>query len=173
MHSSSSFKAHTLARRYQAALRRYLQQGPAASSQPALKLGRQAVELGLETLDLTLIHEQALIAQALPVRSSTARDRIIKRTGAFFAKAIIPMEKTHRLALEANLHLSRLNQALSRRTLDLAASNRQLKKEIGRRQVAEETLRESERHTIQLLEKSRLLQEQLRFLSRRVLSAQE
>ena len=37
----------------------------------------------------------------------------------------------------------------------------------------EVTLRQSERHTSQLLEKSRLLQEQLRSLSRQVLSAQE
>jgi signal transduction histidine kinase len=69
--------------------------------------------------------------------------------------------------------LSRLNRALSRRTLDLAVSNRQLKKEIVRRQIMEETLRKSERNTIRLLEQSRRLQEQLRLLSRRVLSAQE
>jgi signal transduction histidine kinase len=173
MNLSSRIKVSALSRRYQAALRRYLKQGSTASFQSALKLGRQAVAMGLETLDLTLIHEQALIAQALPVRSSTDRARIVKRTGAFFAKAIIPLEKTHRLALEANLHLSRLNQALSRRTLDLAASNRQLKKEIKRRQIVEASLRRSERHTGELLEQSRRLQEQLQLLSRRVLSAQE
>lgn len=163
----------TLLHPYQAALRRYLAKGTTASLQSALRLGRQAVAQGMETLDLALIHEQALIAQALPIQSSVARDRIIKQASAFFAEAIIPMEETHRSALEANVHLSRLNQGLSRRTMDLATSNRKLKKEVARRQVVEESLRQSEQHSSLLLEESRLLQEQLRLLSRRILSVQE
>lgn len=59
------------------------------------------------------------------------------------------------------------------RTLGLAASNRQLKKEIAKRKVVEQALRQSERHTSRLLEQSRSLQEQLRLLSHRILSAQE
>ena len=141
--------------------------------QPALRLGRQAMALGLETLDLALIHEQAMIVQALPAHSSATRDHIVHRAGTFFAEAILPMEETHRSALEANIHLSRLNQALNQRTLDLSASNRQLKKEIVRRKVVEETLRKSERNTSRLLEQSRRLQEQLRLLSRRIMSTQE
>ena len=141
--------------------------------QQAVRLGRQAVTLGLETLDLALIHEQALIEQVLPVDDPSSRDRIIKQAGVFFAEAITPMEEGHRVALESNVHLSRMNQALSQRTLDLATSNRQLKKEIARREVVEETLRQSERQSIELLEQSRLLQEQLRHLSRRILSVQE
>jgi len=129
--------------------------------------------LGLETLDLALIHEQAMIVQALPANSTAARDLIIHRGGTFFAKAILPMEETHHSALEANANLSRLNEELSKRTLDLSASNRQLKKEIVRRQVVEETLRQSERNTSRLLEQSRRLQEQLRLLSRQILSTQE
>ncbi|MCX6992392.1 MAG: sensor histidine kinase [Kiritimatiellaeota bacterium] len=175
MSSSSSIKrkSRVLARQYHVALRRYLKQGAAASLKPAVRLGHQAVVLELETLDLALIHEQAMIAQALPIGASTARDRIIKRAKTFFAGVILPMEATHRTALEANTHLSRLNQALNLRTLALAASNRQLKKEIARRQVVEETLRQNERHTSWLLEQSRRLQEQLRLLSHRILSVQE
>ena len=176
MNSPSSIrhsKSSLLARQYENSLRRYLKQGAAASLLPAVRLGRQAVALGLETLDLALIHELALIAQVLPVGVPTARDRIIKQAGLFFAEAITPMEEGHRVALEANVHLSRINQALSLRTLDLATSNRQLKKEIARRKVVEETLRQSERQSGELLEQSRLLQEQLRHLSRRILSVQE
>ena len=176
MNSPSSIrirKSSLLARQYEKSLRRYLMQGAAASLLPAVRLGRQAVALGLETLDLALIHELALIAQVLPVGAPTARDRIIKQAGLFFAEAITPMEEGHRVALEANVHLSRINQALSLRTLDLATSNRQLKKEIARRKVVEETLRQSERQSGELLEQSRLLQEQLRHLSRRILSVQE
>jgi len=162
-----------LARPYRAALSRYLKQGKAASLRPALKLGRRAVALGLETLALAVIHEREMIIQALPIRSSAARDSLIRRAGAFFAEAILPMEETHRLAMEANIHLGRLNQSLNKRTVDLAASNRQLKKEIAHRRVVEETLRKSDRHTGLLLEQSRCLQEQLRLLSRRILLAQE
>ena len=70
MNSARSVKSKSsvLARRYQAALRRYLQQGPAASLHPAVRLGRQAVALGLETLDLAVIHEQALLGQPLQAR---------------------------------------------------------------------------------------------------------
>ena len=139
-------KLSVLARRYQTALRRYLAQGPDANLELAVRLGRQAVTLELETLDLALVHEQALLSRLLPNQSAADRHLLIKRAGAFFAAAILPMEETHRTAMEANARLIRLNQTLSRRTLDLATSNRQLKKEISQRRVVEETLRQSEQH---------------------------
>ena len=166
-------KWRLLLRPYAAALQRYLVQGPAASLQPALRLGRWAVTLGLETLDLALIHEQALLEQVLQAASPTVRKRITQRGNAFFAEAIIPLEETHRSALEANAHLSRLNQTLNQRTQDLSVSNRKLRSEITRRQVVEETLRQSEQHSGRLLAQSRVLQEQLRLLSRQILSVQE
>lgn len=94
-------KGCTLQRTYQAALHRYLKKGPAASVHPAQRLGRQAVSLGLETLDLALIHEQALllaVAAAGDV-SSASRNDIVERAGKFFAEAILPMEATHRTAI--------------------------------------------------------------------------
>ncbi len=166
-------KSSQLAPRYQSALNRYLKQGPDASLKPALKFGRLAVAAGLETLDLAVIHEKALILHALPEDSPAARDRIIFRAALFFAQAILPLEETHRTALEANVHLSRLNRDLIRRTQHLAASTLLLKKEIARRLVVEENLRKSEVNTGRLLEQSRQFQQQLRLLSRRILSVQE
>ena len=166
-------QSRLFARQYATALRRYLKQGPAASLLPALKLGRRAVAVGLETLDVALIHEQSVLDQLLPVGDATDRELILKRAGIFFAEAITPLEAGHRVALESNGHLCRMNLELGQRTLDLATSNRQLKKEIARRKVVEETLRKSERQTSQLLEQSRRLQHQLRHLSRRILSVQE
>src|SRR6185436_1135053 len=90
-----------------------------------------------------------------------------------FAEAITPIEKIHRTALEANAHLSRLNEALRQRAGQLDASNRQLKKEIVQRKAVEEALRKSERHYSELLQQSRQMQEQLRHLSHQLLSAQE
>ena len=140
---------------------------------PAKGLGRQAMALGLETLDLARIHQQALIKLVLPGYSPAMRESMVRRAGTFFAEAIIPIEKTHRTAQEINVRLGRLNGTLRQRTVDLTASNRQLKQEIAKRKAAEQSLRKSEQHYGQLLEQSRHMQEQLRLLSRQLLSAQE
>lgn len=171
--TQSKRKSGTLARQYGAALRLYLARHPSSRLQAALQLGRRAVTLGLETLDLALIHEQALLRQVLLLDTDSARERVVLRANRFFAEAIVPMERGHHVAREANVRLNRMNLALSRRTRDLASSNRQLKREITRRQAVEGTLRQSERQSGRLLEQSRRLQEELRLLSRRVLSAQE
>lgn len=68
-----------LSRRYQAALQEHLEQGPRASPQSADALGRRALTIGLETLDLATIHEQALIALVSPSYPSGTRDGMIKR----------------------------------------------------------------------------------------------
>lgn len=77
------------------------------------------------------------------------------------------------MVMEATIHLQKLNRGLSRRALDLAASNRLLTQEIARRKLIEVTLRKSEKHTRELLKESRLLHGQLQFLSRRILTVQE
>ncbi|HXI69038.1 MAG TPA: PAS domain S-box protein [Verrucomicrobiae bacterium] len=55
----------------------------------------------------------------------------------------------------------------------LAASNQKLEAEIVRRQAVEQSLKKSEQHQRELLSQSRLMQEQMRQLSRQVLQAQE
>ena len=65
------------------------------------------------------------------------------------------------------------SEEAQRRLETLAVANRELKQEIIRRQVVEESLKKSEQHYSQLLEQSRSMQEELRHLSRQVLQAQE
>jgi len=60
-----------------------------------------------------------------------------------------------------------------RRIEVLAAANRELKREVVRRQAVENALRKSELHYARLLEQARQMHQQLRFLSRQLLSAQE
>src|ERR1041385_2430945 len=55
----------------------------------------------------------------------------------------------------------------------LAVANRALKKEVARRQAAEQALKQSQRHHDRLLAQSQQMQEQLRHLSRQILLAQE
>ena len=57
--------------------------------------------------------------------------------------------------------------------MELAASNLELSLEITQRKAAEAALKKSEHHYSELLEQSDRLQEQLRRLSRQILSAQE
>jgi signal transduction histidine kinase len=158
-----------LSQRYQTALRKHLQQGPRASLQPAHDLGRRAVTLGLETLDVARIHQGALAT----LEASNSRDGIIKRAEIFFAEAVTPIEKTHCAALKANAHFSQLVKTLNRRTVDLAASNQFLKQGIAQRKTVEQALKKSAGHYARLLKKSCRLQKHLRYLTHQILSAQE
>src|SRR5690349_6300820 len=129
-----------LSRHYQTALRGHLKQGRPAGLQVAQDLGRQAMTIGLETLDLARIHEQALITLVLPSLSSGSRAALVRRAGTFFAEAITPIEHTHRVAQENNDRMERLNQALRKRSIALVASNQQLKQEVAQRKSVEEAL---------------------------------
>jgi signal transduction histidine kinase len=166
-------KLNRLSRRYVAALRKHLMQGPQASLQSAQRLGHQAVVIGLETLDLARIHEQALAALVRPRSSSSVRNGIIKRAKYFFIEAIAPIEKTHHAARKTNVHLGDLTKTLGRRTKGLAATNRTLKNEIVQRKSAQESLRKSTEHHARQIRESRNLQKHLRRLTHRILLAQE
>ncbi|MFM2295356.1 MAG: hypothetical protein RLZZ350_1769 [Verrucomicrobiota bacterium] len=162
-----------LARRYQTALRKHLQQGQAASLDSARGLGSEALAAGLQTLDLAQLHEQTLVSELLPGYPARQRLALIKQAGKFFAVAILPIEKLHRSAQEATAHLEKIVESLSRRTVELAASNLELNVEIAQRKAVEAALKKSKRHYSELLAQSDLMQEQLRQLSRQILSAQE
>ena len=143
----------------------YLHQSPTAGMESAWKLGRHAMALGLETLDMARIHEIALVTLVLPQESSTSRTSLLGRAGLFFAEVITPIEQTHRSAREANTHLNHIIKTLNQRTSALADSVAELQQEIVKRKVLEESLRASEKTSIGLLEKSRMMQEELRDLS--------
>jgi signal transduction histidine kinase len=166
-------KRTELSRNYHLALRQYLNQGDGSDLEPARELGRHAIALGLETLDLARIHEIALVALMPSTSSSSPSNHIMGRAGLFFAEAITPIEQTHRGAREANTHLNQIVKTLSQRTLELAQSVEDLKQEISQRKAVEESLRASELTSSLLLEKSRLMQEELMHLSRQLLSVQE
>ena len=158
-----------LSQRYVTALRNYLKPGTRASLQPAVKLGSQAVALGLETLELARIHSRALTLLKL----SGSKDGLIKRAENFFAEAITPIVETHRAARQAKAHLYRLNEMLGRRTEELAATNRQLQRGFVRRRVMKDAFEKSGKHRNKCLKESLQLQKRLRQLTHRVLAAQE
>lgn len=158
-----------LSERYVAVLQKHLKEGPRASFRPALALGRRAVAIGLETLDLARIHDGALAK----LEAASNRDGFVKRAKIFFTEAIIPIIETHRAARNGKIELNRLNETLTRRTLDLAATNRQLQRGIVRRKTVEAALKKSGEHYTKLLKESLQLQEGLRQLTHQVLAAHE
>jgi signal transduction histidine kinase len=158
-----------LSQQYVAALRKHLKQGPQASLQPALGLGRRAVALGLETLELARIHEQSLVTLEL----SSSKNGFTKLAGIFFTTANIPVEETHRAARQSQVHLSRMQETLDQRTEELAVSNRQLQRGIVRRKVMEDAAEKTGKHHNKCLEESLQLQKRLRRLTHRLMAAQE
>ena len=160
-------------RRYVNALRKHLDGGTGAGVASAQGLGAEALAVGLQTLDLAKLHEETLISYLQPGFSVRNRLTLIRRAGAFFASAIIPIDAAPGGSPKATAEIQSFVDALSQRTVELAATNLDLSREIEQRKAAEEALRKSERHYSELLTKSDRLQEELRRLSRQVLMAQE
>jgi signal transduction histidine kinase len=162
-------KLFALSERYAKALRTHLRAGLSASLRPALKLGRQAVTLGLETLELARMHERAFAT----IGPSRTRHQSLRKAEIFFTEALIPIVETHRSARQSKIDLRRLTEKLDARTAELASSNRQLQRGIARRKSVEAALKKSGIHYTKLLKDSLHLQAGLRDLTHRVLAAQE
>ncbi len=155
--------------RYGAALRLYLNRSADTSLTPALRLGKEAVGLGIETLAIARAHEQGLLA--LP--SGAGVDRREKRGELFFASAILPVVETHRAAIQRQSDLTRLNRTLAVRTQELTKTQRQLRLGGARQKAVERALKASGKRYAGLLKESLLLQSELRALTHRLFSTQE
>ena len=158
-----------LSQRYATALRTHLRPGARAGLQPALDLGRQAVALGVETLELARMHERALTTLDL----GSSKNGQVKQAEIFFTEALTPIVDTHRAARQSRTDLTRLKETLSRRTAELATTNLQLKRGVLRRKNVEAALKKSGVHYTKLLKDSLHLQEGLRQLTHQVMAAQE
>ena len=158
-----------LSRRYASALRKHLKASPRASLRAARGLGREALAVGLETLDVARMHQGALAA----IEACSSRPGMNKRADTFFAETMVPIEQMHRAAVETDARLLQGKKTLDRRTVDLAASNRSLKQGVAQRRSVEGEFQRNGKHYAKLLEKSRCRQERLRHVAHQVISAQE
>src|ERR1035437_6628147 len=107
---------------YQEALLTHLKQGRQANPESARGLGSQALASGLRTLDLAKLHEKTLVMEVLPGCPANKRAALVKRAGTFFAAVVAPAEKADSSAREA-VRRKKIIESLSRRTVELAASN--------------------------------------------------
>lgn len=141
-------------------LHRNLHRFVAPASRPGYQtfLAKVFAEAGKQVCEVSLLNEQGRAfwanLQAMPT---------IALGGA---------PRSCRLAVLDITALKRADAA-QHRVAALAASNSELKREIVRREVVEESLRKSEQHHAHLLRQSRHQQAQLRSLSHRILQAQE
>lgn len=161
-----------ISQHYRAALIAHLKSGRQTSPEPARRVGREALAVGMHPTELSHLHEQILVMEILPGYPAGKRAALIKRAGIFFTLAVSPKGPADN-ARGVSARIDRIIETLSRRTVALAASNLELSREIAQRKTAENALKQSERHYSKLLEQSNRLQEQLRRLSRQILSAQE
>lgn len=165
MKSSADIKDWT--RRYENALRAYLGQGGKPDVKPAVTLGRQAAVLGLETLDVANVHEQVLSSLAVSNVNATACAQ------RFFTEALVPIERTHVAARNAEFRVQELTRTLQQRKRETATSKRKLKQGIVRRQSAEAASRNLKLERAQLLKESQKLQHRLRYRLRKLMGMQE
>jgi len=154
---------------YQVALCSHLDQGSQTARRSVEDIGVHLRAAGVTLLDLAKLHERILVMELLPdcpVRKKTA---LIRNAANFFA-AVIAEGKND--SLDAS-RLRKTIESLSGRTVELASANHQLALEIIQRKKVETELRKSEQNVKMSLEKAELLKEQLRGLSRQILSVQE
>ncbi len=162
-----------LSARYLTALRAHLGGKHPQPSDRAQGLGRATLAGGLATLDLAIIHEQAIVALAPSFDFAHPHNGALKRAGDFFTQALIPLEAAQRATRQTNSHLRQRNATLRLHTAALAKGNRRLEREIARRKAGETVIRQGREHYQKLFLESQFMQRKLRHLTRQILTAQE
>ena len=161
-------------RHYQTALRKCLKPSAEASLHRAQGLGCEAVSLGLQILDVARYHKQALAVLESSVQSSgSTMYESAERAKNFFAEVIVPIEATHRAALNAKVSIDRLTRTLRQRTVESSFSATQLERAITQRQAAEAALRKGADTYARLLAEAQGMQKHLQYQTREILSDQE
>ena len=158
-----------LSQQYETALEKLLKQGPGGSLRPALKLGHAAVALGVDTLELARMHDQAMDVLGF----TGVKNGFTKLARIFFGEANAPIEATSRASQQGQASLSRSQATLGERTEQLAVSNRELQRGIVQRKSMAANAAKNGAHYEKNLKESLLLQKRLRLLTHRVMLAQE
>ena len=124
-------------------------------------------------MDLARCHEQALMTLVSSGGLARNKQAVIARAKTYFAETLVPLEKTHRAAMKADIRVHQLTKTLRRCTKESSASIRHLKRSIIQRQRAEAALKKSGKQHAKLLAEAHRLQEHLRHLTHTSMSAQE
>jgi signal transduction histidine kinase len=104
-----------MAEQYSAALREYCAEGGEAALLRAYQLGRAAVGGGYGVLEISSLHQDALVATLLEALAPDEHARVARRASEFFAECIAPFELSRRGIQEAHATLRGVNQGLEQR----------------------------------------------------------
>jgi len=156
-------------KRYEKALKRHLRLQP--GPQPCIAarlLGRLAVLLGMDTLDLARVHDKAVAGRDPPsARDNPQTDTPPPdRANVFFLAAAAPIERTHAAAQAAALFERQTDIKLRAGRVALTAARLRTRTEIAQRKQYEAKL-------IERIRDCKLLIAQSRRLAHQLLSAQE
>lgn len=162
-----------LSARYLTALRTHLGRRSPVNGARAQVLGRSALAGGFVTLDLAIMHEQAVVALTSAYDFAHTQNGALKRAGVFFTQALVPLEVAQRATRETNRQLQLRNETLRQHTAALARGNRRLEREVARRVAGEAVIRQGREHYHTLFLESLVMQKKLRRLTRQIISAQE
>lgn len=160
-------------RLYKSALKSHIERKSRPDIQVIADIGGRARAARLPLLELARFHERVLVMDLMPGCPAAGQAALIRHAGVFFAAVIAAADFGKKESARDAARLRKTIGALSDRSVELAAANRQLGLEIVRRGKVEAALRKSERECLDALENSEALREQLRRLSRQVISVQE
>jgi signal transduction histidine kinase len=152
-------KLQGLARNYATIFRDYLSKEGEAVLEQAYEVGRVAIAQGFGVLDMARIHQNALDNALQIAVGSKHNERVLKAAETLLLESLSPFEATHRGFRETNIKLQERNQ--------------ELEGEIRGRKRVEGALRRSEKHYHKLFHEAKLMQENLRNLSNKILRTQE
>ncbi len=158
---------------YVAILRSYLMDPVPDKVAAARSVGTLAVTANMSTLDLAILHQNAMVELADEFTFTTSRNGRLKQACGFFAQALVPMEKHQRDTRKTNQRLQQHNKFLRLHAAELAQSNKKLAKEVVRRKAAEAAAIKGHDEHLALFQESEVMQKKLRQLTRQIISAQE
>lgn len=143
------------------------------AAERALELGTQAVALGLDTLDLARIHEDAL-AELLPKGGDEEGEtRLVARASVFFTAVLAPIEQSHAGAMGVETGITKVKSELKKRTVELAEAGRKLKVGVAKRKAADGFLKTSREKSAELLKQSRVLEAEMKAVTQKLFDTHE
>lgn len=143
------------------------------AAERAEELGEQAAVLGLGTLEMAKIHEEALAELKSGEGDEQADQRLTARATVFFNAMMEPIERGHAAAMRAGTGILHVKRALEKRTAELADAGRKLKAGITKRKAADGFLKASRVKSARLLRQSRMLEGELKAVTQKLLDTHE
>jgi len=137
------------------------------------RLGTRTLKLGINLLGLAKIHLNSLTSLEKAGLTTQENGEPNQQGSDFFNAVAEPLEEGRFKASKTGHQLSSTIETLRHHEEDLARSNKNLLAEITRLKEVENSLRTSEETASLLLGQAREMQDEMRSLSRRLITAQE